>query len=65
MKRRGEKTRTARERDLMELLAYRKRIDERLADAFVTLLCRADAHTLAALGVVVEFVAQRTARRRR
>jgi hypothetical protein len=65
MKAHREKARTARERDLMELLAHRKRIDERVADAFITVLCRADARTLAALGVVVEFVALRATRRSR
>lgn len=65
MKAHREKARTARERDLMELLAHRKRTDERVADAFITVLCRADARTLAALGVVVEFVALRATRRSR
>jgi hypothetical protein len=62
MKTRKEKARTARERDLMDLLAHRKRSDARLADAIVTVLCRADARTLAALGRVLKFVAMRATR---
>jgi hypothetical protein len=65
MKRRRKKARTARELDLMELLADSKRTNERVADAFVTVLCRADAPTLVALGVVVEFVAMQATRRPR
>jgi hypothetical protein len=59
------KARTARERDLMEVLAHSKRTAERVADAVVTVLSRADARTLAALGVIFEFVALWTTRRRR
>lgn len=62
MKARKERTRPARERDLMDLLAHNKRRDARVADAVVTVLCRADARTLAALGVVLEFVAMRATR---
>jgi hypothetical protein len=65
MKSRRENVRTARERDLMELRAYRKRAEQRVADALITVLCRADPHTLAALGVVVAFVTQRATRRSR
>ncbi len=65
MKRRPKKVRTAHERDLMELLAYSKRAEQRVADALITVLCRADHYTLAALGVVVAFVARRAARRSR
>ena len=65
MKPRREKVRTAHELDLMRLLAHSKRRDERVADAFVTVLCRADDRTLAALGIVVEFVAMWARRRRR
>lgn len=65
MKQRRENERTARERDLMELLAYHQRVEQRVADALITVLCRADRHTLAALGVVVAFVAQRATRRSR
>ena len=54
MKRRQKKVRTARELDLMELLARSKRTNERVADAFVTVLCGADARTLAALAPRVE-----------
>jgi hypothetical protein len=59
-----EAERSAHERDLMELLAYCKQVDEQVADALVTLLSRADAHTLAALGVVMEFVVSQLRRRR-
>ena len=65
MKPRRAKVRTARERDLLELLAYRKRSDARVADALITVLSRTDPHTLAAFGVVVAFVAQRATRRTR
>lgn len=65
MKRRRAKVRTAHERDLMELLAYSKRTEQRVADALITVLCRADHYTLAALGVVVAFVARWAARRSR
>jgi len=62
MRTRKERARTARERDLMVLLADSKRRDARLADAIVTVLCRADARTLAALGLVLEFVAMQATR---
>lgn len=62
MRARKERARTARERDVMDLLAHSKRRDARLADAIVTVLCRADARTLAALGLVLEFVAMRATR---
>lgn len=65
MKPRRAKVRTAHERDLMELLAYSKRAEQRVADALITVLCRADPHTLGALGVVVSFVTQRATRRSR
>jgi hypothetical protein len=65
VKPRRKKARSAHERDLMELLTHGKQTDEQVADAFVTVLCRADADTLAALGVVVEFVAMWATRRRR
>ncbi len=65
MKTRQERARTARERDLMELLAHSKRLETCVADAIVTVLIRADARTLAALGLVVEFVAMRATRGRR
>ena len=56
MKARKERARTARERDLMDLRAHSKQRDARVADAIVTVLCRADARTLAALGLVLEFI---------
>lgn len=62
MKARKERERTARERDLMDLLAHSKRSDAHVADAIVTVLSRADARTLAALGLVLEFVAMRATR---
>jgi hypothetical protein len=65
MKARKEKVRTAHERDLEQLLAHSKRSESRVADAIVTLLCRADTRTLAALGLVLKFVAARTTRRSR
>jgi hypothetical protein len=65
VKPRREHARSARERDLRELRAYRKQTEQRVADALITVLCRADRHTLAALGVVVAFVAQRATRRSR
>ena len=60
-----KKARTARERDLMDLIAHGKRRDARVADAIVTVLCRADASTLAALGLVLQFVVRRASRRPR
>lgn len=62
MKARKERTRTAHERDLTDLLAHGKRSDARVADAIVTVLRRADARTLAALGLILEFVAMRATR---
>lgn len=62
LKNRRQKTRTAHERDLMALLAHAKRSDSRVADAIVTLLDRGDAETLAALGVVLNFVATQATR---
>jgi len=56
---------TTRERDLRELLAYGQQAERRVADALITVLCRADHHTLAALGVIVAFVARRATRRGR
>jgi hypothetical protein len=54
---RKAKARTTLELDLLELLEHSRRSDKRLADAVTTVLCRADAKTLAALGIVLEFVA--------
>ena len=65
MRARKEKVRTAHERDLMELLASSKRRSTRVADAIVTVLYRADADTLAALGLVFEFVARWSSRKLR
>lgn len=62
MKTRKERTRTAHERDLMAQLAHSKQSDARVADALVTVLCRADARTLAALGLLLEFVVMRATR---
>ena len=62
---RRKTVRTPRERDLLELHAYRDRTDQRVANALITVLCRADAATLAALGIVVQFVARRATRRSR
>lgn len=56
---------TTRERDLLELRAYQQRTEQRVADALITVLCRAAPHTLAALGVVMAFVTQRATRRSR
>lgn len=56
---------TTRERDLLELRAERQRVDRQVADAFITVLCRADPRALAALGVVVAFIVQRATRRSR
>lgn len=61
-KARKAKVRTAHERDLMDLLARSKRREVRVADAIVAVLCRADSKTLAALGLVLEFVARRATR---
>jgi len=47
------------------LLAYGQQAERRVADALITVLCRADHHTLAALGVIVAFVARRATRRGR
>ena len=65
MKRRRAQVRTAHERDLMDLLADSKRTEQRVADALITVLCRADHYTLAAFGVVVAFVARRATQRPR
>ena len=65
MKRRKAPVLTTRERDLLELRALGERLERQVADAFITVLCRADPRTLAALGVVVAFVAQRATRRSR
>lgn len=65
MKARRVKVRTARERDLMEVLAHSKQTAGQVANAVVTVLSRADARTLAALGVIFEFVALWAPRRRR
>jgi len=48
-----------RERDLKDLLAQLQRTEARVAEALVTVLRRADPRTLAAFGVVLEFVAKR------
>jgi len=56
---------TTRERDLLELRAERQRVERQVADAFITVLCRADPRALAALGVVVAFIVQRATRRSR
>jgi hypothetical protein len=65
MKARRVKARTPSERDLMEVLAHSERTAEEVADAVVTVLSRADAPTLAALGRIFEFVALWAPRRRR
>jgi hypothetical protein len=62
---RKERVRTTHERDLMDLLTRHHRSNARVADALVTVLCRADAGTLAALGVVLNFVARWAPRRPR
>jgi len=54
---------TTRERDLLELRAIQERRARQVADAFITVLCRADARTLAALGVIMAFVAKQATRR--
>lgn len=53
---------TTRERDLLELRALRERFERQLADALITVLRRADSNTLAALGVIVVFVAEQATR---
>ena len=62
---RKERARTTQERDLMDLLTRHHRSDARVADALITVLCQADARTLAALGVLVGFVARWAPRRPR
>jgi hypothetical protein len=57
---RPKKARTTLELDLLELLEHSRRSDKRLAGAITTVLCRADARTLAALGIILEFVAMWT-----
>jgi hypothetical protein len=64
MKARRVKARAARERDQLEVLAHSERTAREVAGAVVTVLSRADARTLAALGVIFEFVALWTPRRR-
>ena len=57
---RAEATREReRERDLKDLLAQLLRTEAQVAEAMVTVLRRADPRTLAAFGVVLEFVAKR------
>ena len=55
----------ARERDLKEVLEHIRVTNARMAGAIVTVLGRADAPTLAALGVVLKFVVTQAANRRR
>lgn len=62
---RRKTVRPPRERDLRDLHAYRDRTERRVANALITVLCRADAATLAALGTVVQFVADQAPRRLR
>jgi len=62
MKTRKERTRTAHERELMAQLAHSKQRAARVADAIVTVLSRSDARTLAALGLILAFVAMRATR---
>ena len=52
----------AREADQRSLIAHLKRKESRVADAIVTVLGRADAKTLAAFGVVLDFVASQAAK---
>ena len=62
MKTRKERTRTAHERELMAQLAHCKQSDARVAAAIVTVLSRSNARILAALGLILEFVAMRATR---
>lgn len=62
---RKAQARSPRERDLMDLLRRQHRRNARVADAFVTVLDRADAPTLAALGIILCFVARWAPRRPR
>jgi hypothetical protein len=62
---RKERARSPREIDLLDLRTRQRRSDARAAHALVTVLCRADAPTLAALGVVLRFVVRWAPRRRR
>ena len=62
---RKERARPSRERDLLDLRRYQHQSDARVAGALVTVLCRADADTLTALGVVLNFVVRWAPRRRR
>ena len=48
-------TRTARERDLMDLLEHVRKRDRRLSDALAVIATRGDAKVLAAVGTVVDF----------
>lgn len=61
---RSEPTRE-RERDLKDMLAQLRRTEARVAEAVVTVLRRADPHTLVAFGVLLEFVARQRGRRTR
>ena len=47
--------RTARERDLMDLLKHSHERERRVSEALVVILTRSDAEVLAALGTVVDF----------
>jgi hypothetical protein len=62
---RKRRARSPRELDLMELLTRQRRSDTRVAHALVTVLCRADAPTLAAFGIVLRFVVRWAPRRQR
>lgn len=62
---RKARARLPRERDLMELRTQQHHRNERVAHALVTVLCRADARTLAALGIILRFVVRWAPRRAR
>ena len=60
---RKERMRSPRELDLMHLRTQQRDRDERVAHALVTMLCRADAPTLAAVGIILGFVVRWAPRR--
>ena len=60
---RKKRARSSRELDLMDLRTRQRLRDERVAHALVTMLCRADAPTLAAVGIILRFVVRWAPRR--
>jgi len=60
--RHGSRARSAREEDLIALLAHVTKHERRVADALVTVLKLGDPRVLAALGVLVDFAVKQAAK---